>query len=121
MQYSWLSLASIGIVLMGLSACGSNQPIHKSAALSTQPAIDANFPDPTVMYAPNGYIYAYGTNTVKDGKLMHIQEARSHDLYEWEILPVALTLPTDLAVRDFGAPLVLDDSLQKTYYMYYCG
>lgn len=121
MQYSWLSLASIGIVLMGLSACGSNQPIHKSAALSTQPAIDANFPDPTVVYAPDGYFYAYGTNTVIDGKLIHIQVARSHDLYDWEILPDALPMPPDWAERDFWAPHVMYDSLQKTYFLYYSG
>ena len=45
------------------------------------PVLDADFPDPVVILAPDGYYYAYGTQTLGD-RWINIQVARSANLVE---------------------------------------
>ena len=40
--------------------------------------------------APDGYYYAYATQTERDGKWLNLQVARSSDLVKWEHLGDAL-------------------------------
>src|SRR5215208_1199289 len=54
------------------------------------PVLDEDFPDPSVLLAPDGYYYAYATQTLRDGHWVNIQVARSADLVEWEHLGDAL-------------------------------
>lgn len=121
MQRCRLSLALMCILWLGLSACGSNQPLHQSAVFPSHPTIDTNFPDPTVVLAPDGYYYVYATNTETAEGLLHIQVARSKDLMDWEMLGDALPDPPTWADRDFWAPHVLYDTLLQTYFLYYSG
>ncbi|MFL6765792.1 MAG: glycoside hydrolase family 43 protein [Sphingomicrobium sp.] len=83
------------------------------------PILDEDFPDPAVIHAPDGYYYAYGTQTLRDGKWINIQVARSADLIHWE--PVGDALPEKPAwaeeTQDFWAPSVIFDG--STYFMYY--
>ena len=44
------------------------------------PVLDEDFPDPAVIHAPDGHYYAYATQTLRDGKWINIQVARSPDL-----------------------------------------
>ena len=83
------------------------------------PILDADFPDPAVIHAPDGYYYAYATQTLRDGKWINIQLARSSDLIHWEFLADALPEKPDWAqeTQDFWAPSVIFDG--STYFMYY--
>lgn len=89
--------------------------------VSTNPVIDANFPDPTIVKAHDGYYYVYATNTEIEGKVINIQVARSKNLLDWEFVGDALPEQPSWADRDFWAPHVLHDPEDQTYYMYYSG
>ncbi|OGX83042.1 glycoside hydrolase family 43 protein [Hymenobacter glacialis] len=52
----------------------------------TNPVIDDNFPDPTIIRTRSGWYYAYGTQTKHTGVLINLQVARSADLITWEYL-----------------------------------
>jgi len=52
--------------------------------------LDSDFPDPSVLQAPNGYYYAYATQTKRNGQILNFQVARSLDLHAWEHLGEAL-------------------------------
>jgi arabinan endo-1,5-alpha-L-arabinosidase len=83
------------------------------------PVLDEDFPDPAVILAPDGYYYAYGTQTLRDGEWINIQVARSRDLVHWEHLGDALPEKPDWAqeTQDIWAPTVIYDG--STYFMYY--
>jgi arabinan endo-1,5-alpha-L-arabinosidase len=85
----------------------------------TNPVFDEDFPDPAVIQAPDGYYYAYATQTLRDGKWINIQVARSRDLVHWEPIGDALPDKPDWAreTQDFWAPFVLYDG--ERYLMYY--
>ena len=111
-------------ILAGVPACDPSSALQNtqdSDSPKNQPAIDANFPDPTVVLGHDGYYYVYATNTEIAGDLIHIQTARSKDLKEWEILGDALPEQPTWADRDFWAPHVTYDSLTQTYFLYYSG
>ena len=50
------------------------------------PVLDTDFPDPSITLAPDGYYYAYATQTKYEGQIINIQAARSLDLVHWEYL-----------------------------------
>jgi arabinan endo-1,5-alpha-L-arabinosidase len=83
------------------------------------PILDSDFPDPAVIHAPDGFYYAYATQTLRDGKWINIQLARSADLIHWDFLGDALPEKPDWAqeTQDFWAPSVIFDG--STYFMYY--
>lgn len=86
----------------------------------TNPVLDQNFPDPTVISA-NGKYYAYATNSNVKGNLLHIQVAVSRDLQHWEIIGDALPQKPSWADKDFWAPHVLYDSTLQKYVLFYSG
>jgi arabinan endo-1,5-alpha-L-arabinosidase len=83
------------------------------------PVLDQDFPDPAVILAPDGFYYAYATQTLRDGQWINIQVARSADLVNWEQLGDALPQKPGWAAgtQDFWAPYVLHDG--ERYLMYY--
>ena len=85
----------------------------------TNPVIDADFPDPALIRAPDGYYYAYATQTRRNDKWVNIQLARSSDLATWQQLGDALPAKPGWAskTQDFWAPHVQRHG--DTYYMYY--
>ena len=91
----------------------------RSSGSYTNPVLDHDFPDPTMLLAPDGYYYAYATQSCHDGDWINIQVARSTDLVEWEHLGDALPDKPDWAktTQDFWAPSVITDG--TTYFMYY--
>lgn len=86
----------------------------------TNPVLDQNFPDPTVIRA-NGKFYAYATNSSINGSLLHIQVAVSTDLQHWKIIGDALPKKPVWADKDFWAPHVLYDSTLQKYVLFYSG
>ena len=83
------------------------------------PVLDEDFPDPAVIQAPDGFFYAYATQTLRDGHWINIQVARSPDLVHWHHLGDALPEKPSWAreTQDFWAPYVLKDG--DRYLMYY--
>jgi arabinan endo-1,5-alpha-L-arabinosidase len=84
------------------------------------PVLDADFPDPSVLRAPDGYYYAYATQTKRAGQILNFQVARSLDLTTWEYLGEALpTKPSWAATTQrFWAPDVSRHP-DGRYLMYY--
>ena len=89
------------------------------AGTYVNPVLDGDFPDPAVILAPDGYYYAYATQTLRDGVWVNIQVARSADLLHWQQLGDALPEKPSWAreTQDFWAPYVLYDG--ERYFMYY--
>jgi arabinan endo-1,5-alpha-L-arabinosidase len=83
------------------------------------PVLDEDFPDPALILAPDGYYYAYATQTLREGHWINVQVARSADLVRWEHLGDALPEKPAWAqtTQDFWAPSVIFDG--STYFMYY--
>ncbi len=84
------------------------------------PVIDADFPDPAILLAPDGFYYAYATQSRREGGgWFNIQVARSADLVNWEHLGDAMPKRPKWArrTRDFWAPDVLYDG--ERYFLYY--
>ena len=83
------------------------------------PVLDADFPDPAVIQAPDGHYYAYATQTLRDGQWINVQVARSADLIQWQHLGDALPEKPSWAreTQDIWAPFVLRDG--DKYLMYY--
>ncbi len=93
--------------------------IESAPTLSTRPAIDADFADPAVIRASDGYYYAYATQADRDGKMVNIQVARSRDLSTWQQLGDALPTKPGWASRtqDCWAPDVIESG--SRYFLYY--
>lgn len=91
----------------------------QAQGIYSNPILDADFPDPSVIRAPDGFYYAYATQTLRDGEWINVQVARSADLVNWQHLGDALPEKPDWAraTQDFWAPSVVFDG--ATYFMYY--
>jgi arabinan endo-1,5-alpha-L-arabinosidase len=102
-----------------LGAGGATTPAVAADGTYLNPVLDADFPDPALILAPDGYYYAYATQTLRDGHWINIQVARSTDLIDWEQLGDALPNKPVWArtTQDFWAPSVIYDG--DTYFMYY--
>jgi arabinan endo-1,5-alpha-L-arabinosidase len=100
-----------------LSSCAT--PLGLGPSSYTNPVLDADFPDPAVIKAPDGFYYAYATQTKVGDKWVNIQLARSSDLVTWSPLGDALPAKPNWAskTQDFWAPHVARHG--DTYYMYY--
>ena len=94
-------------------------PPAAGAVTYSNPVLDENFPDPTVIRASDGLYYAYATQGERDGRNVNMQVARSRDLVAWELLPDALPVKPSWASRtqDFWAPHVSEHA--GTFYLYY--
>lgn len=99
-----------------LGACASATATARSPATYANPVLDADFPDPAVLTASDGFHYAYAT---QGGAARNIQLARSRNLVDWEVLADALPVKPRWASRtqDFWAPHVLEAA--GRYYLYY--
>ena len=84
----WLLLC-----LILLPACSSTPPAEAPPDDNTEPpsseetyqnpVLNRDFPDPTVIAAPDGWYYAYATETMINAQPYNIQVARSEDLVHW--------------------------------------
>lgn len=85
----------------------------------TNPILDEDFPDPTIIRAPDGYYYAYGTQTKRQGIVLNLQILRSANLIHWEHLGEGLPEKPSWAAHSqrIWAPHVSEHA--GTYYLYY--
>jgi arabinan endo-1,5-alpha-L-arabinosidase len=92
-------------------------PTHQPATRYSNPVLDADFPDPAVIRAADGWFYVYATQTGEPW--INIQVSRSADLVNWEHLGDALPHKPEWASRtqDFWAPAVFH--ADGAYYLYY--
>ena len=83
------------------------------------PVLDADFPDPAVIKAADGFYYAYATQSEVGGKWVNMQMARSRDLVTWQHLGDALPVKPSWAskTQDFWAPHV--QHADGRYFLYY--
>jgi arabinan endo-1,5-alpha-L-arabinosidase len=107
--------------LAALAGCATpDRSDHGSAVRRyLNPVMDRDFPDPAVLRAPDGWIYAYATQTPLNGSMHNIQVARSRNLVNWEHLGDALPAKPQWAQtrQNFWAPHVTFDGAR--YIMYY--
>ena len=101
-----------------LGSCVTTPPLDQNHS-AAEPAIDANFPDPAALRAPDGYYYVYATQGEVDGKMQNIQVARSRDLTVWKRVEDALPVKPSWAnqTQDFWAPHV--SFHDGRYFLYY--
>src|SRR5947209_4361648 len=100
------SLLALAFLALGSSATAlARAPV---TATYINPVLDADFPDPTVIRAPDGFYYGYATQTQRGGRWINIQLARSADLVHWQHLGDALPAKPGWAskTQDFWAPHV---------------
>ena len=102
---------------IGLASCAT--PVAPVQATYANPVLDADFPDPAVLKASDGFYYAYATQTERAGKWINIQVARSPDLVHWQHLGDALPTKPGWAsnTQDFWAPDVIRQGAR--YIMYF--
>ena len=112
-------LPLIVFAALALSSCATPSARSPGAGTYANPVLDADFPDPVVLKALDGFYYAYATQTEIGGKWVNIQLARSPDLVNWQHLGDALPAKPVWAskTQDFWAPHVARHG--DTYYMYY--
>jgi arabinan endo-1,5-alpha-L-arabinosidase len=94
--------------LLALTGCATAPVRPAVAATYVNPVLDADFPDPTVIRAPDGLYYGYATQTQRSGRWINIQLARSADLVHWQYVGDALPAKPGWAstTQDFWAPHV---------------
>lgn len=107
------------LALASLASCTTMVPVQSSATVHANPVLDSDFPDPALIRAPDGFYYAYATQTERDGKMLNIQAARSSDLVQWQHIGDALPAKPSWAstTQDLWAPHVTRDGAR--YIMYY--
>jgi arabinan endo-1,5-alpha-L-arabinosidase len=109
------------VSLLFLPIAGCHGPVGQSIATASfaNPVLDADFPDPTVIRAPDGFYYGYATQSQREGKWINIQLARSADLVHWDYLGEAFPTKPNWAstTQDFWAPDVVRTG--SRYIMYY--
>ena len=110
----WKQLFAASLALVSINA--SARPHAGSYA---NPVLDADFPDPAVIRAPDGAYYAYATQTKRGDRWINIQLARSSDLTRWRALGDALPVKPAWAskTQDFWAPHVVRTG--RRYVMYF--
>jgi arabinan endo-1,5-alpha-L-arabinosidase len=116
---TWLLVA----VIHGVVSCSSipeSGPGTKAETYSN-PVLATDLPDPAVLQAPDGWFYAYATQSDARGTMLNIQVARSRNLVHWEHLGDALPRKPKWGTRKqvFWAPHVIFDRELKRYFMYY--
>ena len=101
-----------------ISACVT-VPTRSPEPHASGPVLDLDFPDPFIL--PEGRtLFAYATNTVRDGRRLHVQLSRSDDGRNWaEPRDAMPTLPTWVQAPDgdVWAPEVI--KLGDRYVLYF--
>ena len=105
-----IKLLLAAAVALATACAPAVRPFVPGPAVATyaNPVLDADFPDPAVIKAADGFYYAYATQSEVGGKWVNMQMARSRDLVTWQHLGDALPVKPSWAskTQDFWAPHV---------------
>ena len=114
-----LSRLLLVALLMGAAVAGGAEAEARPPRTFANPVLDADFPDPALIRAPDGFYYAYATQTKRGEKWTNIQVVRSADLVTWTAPEEALPVKPSWAsqTQDFWAPHVTRHG--GRYLMYY--
>jgi arabinan endo-1,5-alpha-L-arabinosidase len=106
-------------VLIACAALAACSTVGERSPVYVNPVLARDFPDPAVLRMPDGWIYAYATQTPAPQGILNIQVARSRDLVRWEHLGDALPRKPAWAsaTQNFWAPHVIADG--RRFIMYY--
>jgi len=85
----FLSLVLTGVEVKAQESSSSAE-IRNKRSTYTNPILNQVFPDTSIINAPNGWFYAYSTDSYYHGKMLNIQVAKSRDLIHWTYLGDAL-------------------------------
>jgi arabinan endo-1,5-alpha-L-arabinosidase len=109
----------IAAIVVSLNGCAARPPAGLATATYANPVLDADFPDPASLKAPDGFYYVYATQGGGEGAMRNIQVARSSDLVSWQLMGDALPQKPAWAskTQDFWAPHV--HRADGRYYLYY--
>jgi len=128
-RHAWLAFAALAACSAPASRApeetdaaattATSHPAAMSAATYANPVLDADFPDPTVLRAADGWYYVYATQSAGASDTVNIQVARSRDLVAWERLGDALPVKPAWAsaTQDFWAPHVAEHD--GRFHLYY--
>jgi arabinan endo-1,5-alpha-L-arabinosidase len=107
------------LLLLALTVSSCAPAPRGAPATFANPVLDADFPDPAVLKAPDGFYYAYATQTDRNPPTLNLQVARSRDLVRWEPLGDALPVKPVWASKtwDFWAPHAARH--EGRYFLYY--
>lgn len=86
----------------------------------TNPVLDADFPDPSTVFAPDGWYYAYSSQHTTKDRWAHVPVARSRDFVTWRLLGDAMPNRPAWSQQQWEfawAPHVIEED--GTYYLYY--
>src|SRR3954454_20550143 len=111
----------MAFALASLAFVGGPTAARRAPGQTTyaNPVFDSDFPDPTVIRAPDGLYYGYATQTQRNGHWINVQIARSPDLVHWRFVGEALPSKPGWAstMQDFWAPHV--QRAGTRYILYY--
>ena len=109
---------AVPVLLLALGCSGGALRLP-AVATYTNPVLDADFPDPTVVRGADGAYYAYATQGDFGGRRFNIPVARSSDLVSWTVVGDVLPVKPAWAdsTEDFWAPHVSEHG--GTYYLYF--
>ena len=92
-----MRLALLLLAFLAVSASAAKAPPARTFA---NPVLDADFPDPAVLKAPDGFYYAYATQAERDGQAPDVRWHRRKDGSRFFVDGV------QTAIRDEGGALV---------------
>src|SRR3954469_21885735 len=112
-------MRSLALLLLAFFLAAPAAAKPPPAPTFANPVLDSDFPDPAVLKAPDGFYYAYATQTERDGRWINLQVARSKTRRDWEYLGDALPARPDWPskTQDFWAPDV--QYAAGRYFLYY--
>lgn len=122
--------ASVELKWAVRATSGTNNDVTVSSAVNnlsltgyeayTNPLYTPDFPDPTAIKAPDGYFYAYSTQSARNGAPQYVPIIRSRDLVNWEEVGAALTERPNWKTTPGGgvwAPNI--NFINGKYYLFY--
>ena len=117
-QIKW----SVSLTTGGKETLAGNSHTLTLTRLNTyvNPVYTPDFPDPTAIRANDGYIYAYSTQSRRNGKVQYVPIIRSKDLVTWEEVGGALQKLPDWKTTPGGgvwAPNI--NLINGKYYLFY--
>lgn len=104
-------------IFFSITLLAASYQLTAQTAVTENPVIDRNFPDPTIVRSDDGRYYAYAT----EGNGHTIQVAVSDDLRQWKIAGDALPQKPAWANMHFWAPHVLFDKDIRKWVLFYSG